>query len=1049
MKPEDRSKTLLGITRSKAKMFEFSVPTEHHIAPNRDPAGLFPLTLAIVGDVAGAIGRGEDISARLIEAKQELRFAAFFLDAYLKGEGDSPAKQYLTLLAAAAYYLCDLPGSAAVLASLWRGDDGHTNCRDLDVALAWLLQRKLDGAGKIAEPTYGPLVTAGAALIAAFYDHGQDEARVLAPFFELRAKAHLVGSSRELLLADLIVAVAKRRLDISARTCLPRYTALPPEKWETTLAKATFVREFWPAQRLLGEKDVFKGTSAIVQMPTSAGKTRATEILIRSAVFSGRTRLAVIVAPFRALCHEIRDSLILSFSGEGFRIDEVSDVPQDDFLLEETSAANVLILTPEKLLYLTRQKDDLAQRIGLLIYDEGHQFDTGIRGVTYELLITALKSVVPADCQVVLISAVITNAEAISSWLNGAGGSIVSGANLFPTQRSVAFASWLDHLGSLKFIAQPDSGQHTYYVPRVLESTPLAKRKKEKITRHFPTRGDEQSIGLYLALKLVAQGSVAVFCGRKSTVTKLCEILSDAYDRKLPLPVPKTFAPNPAATEEIAKLAGLVKRHYGSKGAVPHCAEMGVFTHHGATPGGVRLAVEHAMKESLVKMVICTSTLAQGVNLPIRYLIITGVYQGKKRISVRDFQNLIGRAGRAGMHTEGSIIFSDPETFDLRKTPDGKWRWGKVAELLDPSKAEDCASSLLTLFDPLVSDDGSDKANLNVEAFFHAYSASAGGPREFGQKLLPAIHDRGFSMERVVEQLERKGQIISALESFMMAAAGEIGIELSEKTATEMAHGTLAYHLATNEQRADLEALFQAITRHVAEKVPEPERRKAYAKTLFGVRNSLSIHAWTTRNTETLNSTKSDEALLEAIWPMLTLGITNHLFHKATIPVTMLELAKRWISGDSPETMLSNLRNVGVRFGHGQRPRYPDIDHVVDLCENAFGFEGVLVIAAITEALRFDGHEDAPILDRLLHLQKRLKYGAKTRQAVILHEAGFADRVVADELAEIAGPRAITKSRMRIILRSQHARVENVLAMFPSYYSFVWDKVLRGGRRKL
>lgn len=62
------------------------------------------------------------------------------------------------------------------------------------------------------------------------------------------------------------------------------------------------------------------------------------------------------------------------------------------------------------------------------------------------------------------------------------------------------------------------------------------------------------------------------------------------------------------------------------------------------------------MKESFAKFVICTSTLAQGVNMPLKYLIINSTQQGTDTISVRDFQNLVGRAGRAGMYTEGSII---------------------------------------------------------------------------------------------------------------------------------------------------------------------------------------------------------------------------------------------------------------------------------------------------------------------------------------------------------------------------------------------------------
>lgn len=59
-----------------------------------------------------------------------------------------------------------------------------------------------------------------------------------------------------------------------------------------------------------------------IQMPTSAGKTRATEIIIRSAFLSGRAHLAVIVAPYRSLCHDVRGDLVTAFAGENVRLDE-------------------------------------------------------------------------------------------------------------------------------------------------------------------------------------------------------------------------------------------------------------------------------------------------------------------------------------------------------------------------------------------------------------------------------------------------------------------------------------------------------------------------------------------------------------------------------------------------------------------------------------------------------------------------------------------------------------------------------------------------------
>jgi hypothetical protein len=69
MKPDVRSNTLLGITRSKAKMYEYKVPIDHHIAVSRNPARLFTLTIGMLGDVAANL---ESLQNEL-ELPQELR----------------------------------------------------------------------------------------------------------------------------------------------------------------------------------------------------------------------------------------------------------------------------------------------------------------------------------------------------------------------------------------------------------------------------------------------------------------------------------------------------------------------------------------------------------------------------------------------------------------------------------------------------------------------------------------------------------------------------------------------------------------------------------------------------------------------------------------------------------------------------------------------------------------------------------------------------------------------------------------------------------------
>src|SRR3546814_18261925 len=59
----------------------------------------------------------------------------------------------------------------------------------------------------------------------------------------------------------------------------------------------------------------------------------------------------------------------------------------------------------------------------------------------------------------------------------------------------------------------------------------------------------------------------------------------------------------------------------------------------------------------------------------------------------------MGRAGRAGMHTEGSVIFSAPSIYDQRGNRDERWRWVATKNLLDPARAEPSRSSILALFD--------------------------------------------------------------------------------------------------------------------------------------------------------------------------------------------------------------------------------------------------------------------------------------------------------------------------------------------------------------
>lgn len=441
MKPEQRSHTLLGITRSKAKMFEYDVPPQYHINIPQDPSRLFTLSIGMLGDLAARSNEDSPEPQHLNTLRANLQFSARFFDSYMQGRFNQSLDPYVILLGAASYYLCELPGSSVVLAQFMGTHSPDLGGAGLEDLLRWTLQGDLSNVVDAVEGPYAPLIAAITPAIRQFFVDGSGLEDLFRRCNELKRTAYDLGSPRQLLLADVLCAVVRKKCSNSSWQALPHYTNLSHDQWLATLQKPGFMSELWPAQHLLGQSGVLRGASAVVQMPTSAGKTRATELIIRSAFLAGRTSLAVIVAPFRALCHEIRNSFVGAFRNEPVNVDELSDVMQGDFEIAQIlGARQVLVVTPEKFVYVLRHTPELASHIGVLIFDEGHQFDSGTRGITYELLLTSLKSMLPPTVQKILISAVISNAPALAEWLNGTGSEVVSGTKLVPTFRTVGFS---------------------------------------------------------------------------------------------------------------------------------------------------------------------------------------------------------------------------------------------------------------------------------------------------------------------------------------------------------------------------------------------------------------------------------------------------------------------------------------------------------------------------------------------------------------------------------------------------------------------------------
>lgn len=1036
MKPERESLRLLGVTRSKAKMYEYSVPESHHIKIEQHPAKLFSISISLLGDLAAAINRDEP---NLQELKDTLLFSARFFDSYLQSKLNGTLDHYLLLLGSASYYLCDRPGNASVLVKKITTNRPNLGGDGLEGLLCWLLKGNLESYHNDYEGRFSELTDKISKQIIQFFKGEVDKDKILDLAVKLKTDVYEFGTPRQLLFGDIIAAILKKKIENSTWESLPRYSNLSRDKWIRALQKESFIKELWPAQHFLGKNGVFKGKSAVVQMPTSAGKTKATEIILRSAFLADRNvSLAIIIAPFRALCHEIRDNLISAFDGESIKIDELSDVLQYDFDLPDFPGhKQILVVTPEKLLYILRHDPNLAIFIGLLIFDEGHQFDNGARGITYELLLTSLRSKILEGVQKVLISAVINNAEKIGEWLND--NTNVVRMNLIPTFKSIGFISWRDYLGRIEYVDDQNVEENSFFVPRVIEKLTLKNRGRETKERFFPEKSDGKTIALYIGLKLVSMGSVAIFCGRKDTATNLCEKAVDIFERKASLDQPSKFS-NP---KEIERLLYLHTENLGRDVSESKSARCGIFSHHGNTPHGIRLAVEHAMREELVRFVVCTSTLAQGVNLPIRYLVIPSVYQAGKRIKIRDFHNLVGRAGRAGMHTEGSILFADPRVYDGRRSRKERWRWKQVKKLLEPDNSEPCISNLLSIFDPIESDDGKYMIKMEALDFTREYIDNH---EKFGEKIIEFAdqnEDKGFTRNGVRKQIIWRINLICAIESFLLSNWDESGRNLSEIDVINLAEGTLAFFLADEQKKEHIRQLFQLIADNISKSLPDAARRKIFSRTMYGILDSQSIEKWVMENTNDLLATNDETEVIDLFWPLLTKHVKNKIFTKIDPPEVIQKIAYAWIAGNSFADLSKIIQENGaIRKTTKMEFEIKTYD-IVEICEEAFAYEGGLLVGALCEFVEaLDQKGVSETLNRLQFFQKRLKYGLKTRTSISLYEVGFSDRVIAQGIAERIAGDSLDRDGIVTAIQENEDSIREYITKFPSYFINLFERIV-------
>lgn len=1041
MKREGETNRIAGIIRGRDKLYEYS-PAGRVLLPlplEFTPSKLFPLAIGFLGDFAAekvSMFIGDDPGTETRE--DDVAFSAKILLSYSNARIDPTIREELALLSASAFHLIEMPGVSWVQAN--RLQASHTQATYLERVLIWLLIKPWAQDPPLQQ---GYLeVFQLVRTLRRHYLSGTTRSELVGYARDLRNKSYGSYDDRELLLADLITSVVICRYENSSRRLLHEYAKTGPDAWTSYLRADSALHELWPSQRKLGRAGVLAGSSAVVQMPTSAGKTKATEIILRTAFTSGRARLAVVVAPFVALCDEIHDALRSALAIDRVQVNRIGDALQVDYVNtlweeeESDSTFHVVVITPEKLLYVLRQRPEVASQIDLVIYDEGHQFDAGARGVTYELLLTSIKRRIGRYAQTVLISAVIENAGVVSKWLLGSEDDVVVDTSN-QTQRSIGFASKQSD-GQIYFISNSDS-EPAFAVPGIMIAERLRTTPRED-DRFFPNHTDSKSVSLYLGLRLVVNGGVAIFCGKKDSASALLRYALDVYDRDTSLEPPSAFCD----ALELSRFIGLYEENFGDKSYLTVGARLGVFTHTGSTPRGLRTAIEHAMRERRIMFVICTSTLAQGVNLPIKYLLVSGIQQGKEPIRARDFKNLMGRAGRAGMHEEGAVIFCDTKLYDERAGLGAK-KWQEANRLIRADDSDPVGSSLLHLVLPFKDKFGGRVAGLPPVDIALYLLDEADGIDALVQDIKGGLSKYKLEEADFRAQLAERLELMKRLQSHVLASASDIASPASP-TPSDLAVETLAYHIATNGQRADLVRLFVGVARSVGEEVPEPERQVRYGKSLLGVLVSRRIDEWVEEHFDELVECADAISMGRILWPLLLSAVVPHRLHCCEPPEALEELFRSWLSGDPYSRLLDEMtgHQASYPWGATKRRKY-DIDDVVDLCENLFGFEIPLVLAGVKAsvvAYGGDNRETRRFSFRLDALQKRVKYGLPNENSVTIFEAGFSDRVVSQRVEQAVWGKLNNREALGVAIRDWQVDVEDALDEFPSYFRSVFLALL-------
>lgn len=395
--------------------------------------------------------------------------------------------------------------------------------------------------------------------------------------------------------------------------------------------------------------------------PTSMGKSFVMRIFIKEQILNGFQNNFAIVVPTKALINEVSSRIITDLkellAEKNYRV-----VTAGGAISLQQEHNFVLVLTPERLLYLLLEKPDF--KLDYLFIDEAHKISSKDSRSPFYYKIVDLLSKKDDKPHFIFSSPNIPNPDVYLNLTNTSNDDI--------SEKMTTSYSPVSQMKYIIDLVEKEVKVHNDYNK---EFIPVAKLKENvSLTQMIKTAGkDSQNI---------------VYC---SATSKAIEYALD-------------YANSLKTQEDNAELLALSREIKGQIHADYYLADLltkGVAYHIGYLPSDIRLRIEDLFKNGTIKTIFCTSTLVEGVNLPADNLFITSYKNGLSHMTPVEFRNLVGRVGRIEFNLYGNVFLTridesvEPNKYvDLIETEIPEQKLSLVTELSKPQKKVivDCLS---------------------------------------------------------------------------------------------------------------------------------------------------------------------------------------------------------------------------------------------------------------------------------------------------------------------------------------------------------------------